>query len=275
MTEPMIMKARTSAPVKEVRHALTDPAALRQWLADEVDVDLPRTFAFWGRHVPEGDAPHQRLLHADDDTIRFAWTLDGVETTSEISLAEDGDGTLITVTQTGVDVQAAMTESSIRGVLYTYWYMIISGLVDLVEGRGVGPRADFTSGVLEAEIVIAAPQERVYAALTESDQAAAWFGYPIGIEPHEGGRFAMGGFDAGGPAARIFDVTEGRGMSIDFGTSITTWELEGTGGKTRLTFSSSGFDTPPYSGWVGWLSGLAELRRYLEIPDWTPVWTQA
>jgi hypothetical protein len=35
----------------------------------------------------------------------------------------------------------------------------------------------------------------------------------------------------------------------------------------------SGFDAgqPPYAAWGGFLSGIAELRRYHEIPDWQPI----
>ena len=40
------------------------------------------------------------MLHVDERTIRFAWTLDGVETTSQIEVAEDEDGTLVTLSQT-------------------------------------------------------------------------------------------------------------------------------------------------------------------------------
>ena len=38
----------------------------------------------------------------------------------------------------------------------------------------------------------------------------------------------------------------------------------------------SGFDpaNPPYPGWVGWLGGVAELRRYHELPRWRSIWRQ-
>ena len=49
MTEPMSLRVRLAAPIHAVRHALTDAAALRVWLAEHAEVDLPRTFAFWGR----------------------------------------------------------------------------------------------------------------------------------------------------------------------------------------------------------------------------------
>ena len=80
--------------------ALTDPAALRVWLAEHADVELPGKYEFWGRYTPDGAKPHQRVLHVDERTIRFAWTVDGVETTVEFQLAEDEGGTLVTLSQT-------------------------------------------------------------------------------------------------------------------------------------------------------------------------------
>jgi hypothetical protein len=26
--------------------------------------------------------------------------------------------------------------------------------------------------------------------------------------------------------------------------------------------------------WMGWLSGVAELRRYCELDDWAPIWLE-
>jgi hypothetical protein len=36
----------------------------------------------------------------------------------------------------------------------------------------------------------------------------------------------------------------------------------------------SGFDTqqPPYAAWLGTLGGIAELRRFHELPDWHSIW---
>jgi len=275
MTEPMILRARAAAPLKEVHQALTDPAALRTWLAEYAEVELPTRYEFWGRYTPEGDVAHQTLQHADDTTIRFGWLLDGVEVTTEISLeAENDESTLVAVSVSPFDYQEMMSGTSIRGVLQTFWALALANLVDHLEGRPLTPKADFTSPQMREEIVIAAPVEAVWKSLTDSEQASSWFGYPIGIEPYLGGRFAMGGFDNPEPA-RVIDLDEGRMMSTDWGsTGITTWELEESGGQTRLTFVQSGFaaDNPPYAGWMGWLSGVAELRRFHELADWQPIW---
>ena len=82
LNEPDLrLRADRAAPPRSVHGALTDPAALRVWLAEHAEVDLPGRSEFWGRFTPDGAEPHQRLLHADDRTLRFAWAVDGVATT--------------------------------------------------------------------------------------------------------------------------------------------------------------------------------------------------
>lgn len=279
MTEPMKIVARTTAPLKEVHHALTDAAMLREWLAEHARVELPERYEFWGRHTPEGDAPHQRLLHADDRGLRFAWLLGGEEMTTEFALSEGEDGgTLITVTQTGVDEAAAQRGEGLQNVLYTFWYVATANLVDRLEGRAVTGWCDFAGAELRTEVEIAAPREKVYDALIDGEKVSEWFGIPIGIEPFVGGRYAMGGLESG-YAAKIVDLEPQRRLGVDWGegVGVATWELADSDGATRLTFVQSGFDreNPPFTGWCGSLSGLAELRRYLELPDWRPIWAPA
>jgi len=274
MSDLMIIRARVPASVKQVRHALTDPDTMRVWLAEHVEVELPGTYAFWGRSTPEGDAPHQRLLHADDRTVRFAWTLDGVETTSEFAVEEDGpDSAIVSVSQSHFDMREALEDTNIRGVLQTYWYLVLANLVEHFEGRALTPKPDFTFAELRAEVLIDASPAKVYASLIDSETVSRWFGYPIEIEPRVGGRYSMGGFDAEGEPARILELEPDRKVSIDWGhNGVGTWELEGSGGKTRLTMVQSGFDRTPYAAWLGSISGLAELRRFNEMADWSPIW---
>src|SRR5262245_42301624 len=124
MTEPDLrLRAVVPASPKTVYEALTDPAALHVWLAEHADVELPGKYEFWGRSTPDGAEPHQRVLHVDDSTIRFAWTVEGVETTVAFELAEDDDGTLVTLSQTDLpsfeDILA--DKAGARGSLSTFW----------------------------------------------------------------------------------------------------------------------------------------------------------
>lgn len=277
MTEPMILRARVAAPAATVRYALTDPELLRIWLAEEVEVDVPNKFEFWGKYTPEGDAPHQRLVHADDTSVKFNWLLDGVDTTVELGVEpESDDSTIVVLSQSHFDIQEAMEDTSIRGALQTFWCLAIANLVDHLEGRELTHRHDFTATELRVDSVIDAPLDEVYESLIDSKQVSAWFGYPIEIEPYKGGRYAMGGFESG-YAAKIIDLTPGQSVTVDWGKpGVQTWELADSGGKTRLTFVQSGWgsENPPHAGWMGSVSGLAELRRYHELRDWRPIWIQ-
>jgi uncharacterized protein YndB with AHSA1/START domain len=272
MTEPMILRARVAAPLAAVHRALTSADALRTWLAEHAEADLPHRWVFWGRYTPEGDAPHQRLLHVDEHALRFTWLLDGEETTSEIRLtAEHDDTTVITVSQTHFDPQEALPGTTIRGVLATFWCLSIANLVNYLEGRELTPRCDFTSQTLRAELTIGASRPAVYESLIDAEQVTRWFGVPMEIEPRVGGAWSMVSY--GG--AKIVDLVQDTRVSLDWGDDfgVQTWELAGSGGETKLTFVCSGFTgQPPYSGWLGTLAGFAELRRFHEISNWEPIW---
>jgi uncharacterized protein YndB with AHSA1/START domain len=277
MSAPMKLRARAGVPVKEVHQALTDAAALRTWLAEYAEVDLPERYEFWGRYTPEGDAAHQRPLHVDDRTVRFSWLLGGEETTVEITLAEDGPrATILSLTQTHIPSwEEVMSGNNIRGVLHTYWSLAIANLVDYLEGRPLNPMCDFTSSTMAAEALIDASPDAVYDSLVDPEKFRRWFGAKVDIEPHVGGRWAMGGFDLDPSPAKILELEPGRKMTMGWPHGMVAgWELADSAGKTRLTFVQSGFDTdnPPYDAWMGWLSGVAELRRYHELSDWRPIW---
>ena len=144
MIEPDLrLRAVVPAPPKIVYEALTDPAALRVWLAEHAAVELPDRYEFWGRYTPDGAEPHQRVLHADERTIRFAWTVDGVEATVQFELAEDEDGTLVTLSHSDLPSfeEVLADRAGARGALQTHWTLAIANLVDYLDGRDPTPRA--------------------------------------------------------------------------------------------------------------------------------------
>ena len=280
MTEPDLrLRAVVPAPLKVVYEALTDPAALRVWLAEHAEVDLPGRYEFWGRFTPDGAEPHQRVLHVDERTIRFAWTLDGVQTTTQIEVAEDEDGTRVTLSQSDLPsfAEVLADKAGARGTLQTFWSLAIANLADYLAGRELTPKCDFTSSELHASVVIDAAPEQVFDSMIQPEVFRKWSGANVDIEPCVGGRFAMGGFELDPGGAKFVEFEPGRKASLRFADGETTsWELEGSDGKTRLTVVHSGFDpaNPPYPGWTGWLGGIAGLRRYHELPRWRSIWRQ-
>ena len=156
-----------------------------------------------------------------------------------------------------------------RGALQTFWSLAIANLADYLAGRALTPKCDFTSADLHAEVVIDAAPEAVFDSMTQPEQFRRWFGANVDIEPYVGGRFAMGGFELDPGGIKFVEFEPGRKATLRFADGLTaSWELEGSDGKTRLTLVQSGFDptNPPYPGWAGWLAGVAELRRYHELP---------
>jgi len=280
VTEPDLrLRAVVPAPLKVTYEALTDPAALRVWLAEQADVDLPGKYEFWGRYTPDGAQPRQRVLHVDERTIRFAWTLDGVETTTHIEVAEDEDGTLVTLSQSDLPSFADVLadKAGARGALPTFWSLAIANLADYLAGRELTPKCDFTSSELHASVVIDAAPDKVFDSMIQPEVFRKWFGANVDIEPYVGGRFAMGGFELDPGGAKFVEFEPGRKAALRFADGETTsWELEGSDGKTRLTMVHSGFDpaNPPYPGWAGWLGGIAGLRHYHELARRRSIWRQ-
>jgi uncharacterized protein YndB with AHSA1/START domain len=275
MSETVVLRARTTAPVDRVRRAVTDAAEVGTWLAEHAAVELPDRFEFWGRFTPEGDAPHQVLRHVDDHSLRFGWKIGGEDTTVEITWAADGDDTLVTVSQSHFPGwEVAVAETSVLGYLYTYWCLSLANLVDHVEGRPLTPKVDFVTAEMRGEVLIDAPVDAVAHSLVDAEQYSRWFGAKIDIEPWVGGRVAMGGFEQNPEPAKVVDFEPGKRMGVAWGEMVSTWELAESEGRTRLTFVQSGFDTgnPPFGAWAGWLSGVAELRRFHELADWRPIW---
>jgi uncharacterized protein YndB with AHSA1/START domain len=277
MNDTLRLRVRVLAPIEAVHRALTDAGELRTWLAEHAEVELPHRYQFWGRYTPDGAAPRQRLLHADEHTLRFSWPLDGRDTTVEIGLTPQPDGhTVLSLSQTPFPTwQEALAGTGIQGQLHTFWALALANLVDHVEGRELTGRCDLTSPEMRARLTIDAAPEAVFDSLINPDTFAQWFGARIGIEPHLGGRFAMGGFELDAAPAKIIDLDQDRRLGLRWPDGmVTDWELEGSAGKTRLTIVQSGFDdaNPPYGGWMGWLGGMAELRRFHELPGWRPMW---
>jgi uncharacterized protein YndB with AHSA1/START domain len=278
MTEPDLrLRAVVPAPLTVTYAALTDPAALRVWLAEHAEVDLPGTYEFWGRFTPDGAEPRQRVLHVDERTIRFAWTVEGVEATVQFEVAEAEDGTLVTLSQSDLPSFADVIadRAGARGAMQTFWSLAIANLADYLAGRELTPKCDFTSSDLRASVVIGAPPDEVFGSLTQPEHFRRWFGANVDIEPYVGGRFAMGGFELDPAGARFVEFEPGRKARLRFADGmLDSWELDGSDGRTRLTVMHSGFDpaNPPYPGWAGWLGGIAALRRYHELPNWRSIW---
>ena len=140
--------------------------------------------------------------------------------------------------------------------------------------------ADLAGGIILAEVEIAAPPERVFRALTESDEILRWWGSPDAYKTESwtsdlraGGAWRADGrgsdgtpFSVGG---RFLEVDPPRRLvqtwsaDWDAGAETTlTYQLSASNGGTRLTLRHEGFAGRPEAcqshagGWelvLGWL----------------------
>ena len=135
---------------------------------------------------------------------------------------------------------------------------------------------------IERTVELAAPPEKVWAALTTSEGLAAWFGDEAAIDPRPGGSAWMKWNEGHTAQMRVERVEEPRVFGFTwhiFGLpdddprrTYVEFTLEPADGGTRLTVVESGFAQlsaeafhEAFDGNTrGWASELAELGAYLD-----------
>jgi uncharacterized protein YndB with AHSA1/START domain len=285
-TQTYTLRVLIGAPPEAVYAALTDAAALRAWLAEHAEVAMDSgIFEFWGRFTPEGERGRQRLLGAEPgQRLRFSWTLEGAGTQVDITLEPQDGGTPLT--------QLTLTHSNLapRASGDSYWVrdllmLSLANLASYCEGRGIGPRCDFTAfsdTEARASVEIAAPPTEVFASLIEPAQLNRWIADRAEVEPEVGGRYDFG-WDHG--PVKILELEPDKVLAYSWRHSfqdaegpdatVVRWELEGSQGRTHLTIVHSGFGgtkrrTEGYQ--LGWMEFLASLKRMHEAgAAWRPV----
>jgi len=276
MTDKVVIQTIIFAPPATVYLALTDAVALTAWFAEYVDCAPDKgRFAFWGRYTPFGDVPRQQLLAVDiDERLCLGWTVDGVETTVDITIqpVEAGDTTL-TLIQSPVP-----TWDGDRASVADFWCLAIGNLANFVEGRSLVPRHDYLAlpgEEAQAEIDIDASPEEVFEALIDPVHLDRWIAATAVVEPRAGGRYSFG-WDHGpmkiielDPPERLVYSWHNNGW-LD---TVVDWRIAPEGMYTRATVRHTGFvDGRPFDGYqIGWRDFLVRLQRMIEIgAAWRP-----
>ena len=153
-------------------------------------------------------------------------------------------------------------------------------------GSGI-VRPDFTNpdAEIRLSIVIDAPREKVFRALTDPEVMAKWFSLPSSkppvVEPRVGGTYDLGwtyemyGKQVTAGTTRILDIVENERLVTDWldwrGDATRkpqrlAWLLENVGGKTKVTLVHDGFERPADMGDYpfGWVYFLDELKKAAE-----------
>jgi uncharacterized protein YndB with AHSA1/START domain len=265
------LRVRIDAPPDSVRLALTDADTMTEWFAEQAEVALDEgQYEFWGRYTPHGDRPHQQLTSADP--LSFRWELAGTESTVDVGIVPDGDGTVVTVTHTGYPV-------SENTALDCFWHVSLANLVAQCEGVATMPPFDFSApaqGDSLIRTVIDVPAEQVFASLLDPSQVDKWAGGTATIEPEVGGRYDFG-WDHG--PTTIVELEQDKVLAYgwsypDSPDTLVRWQLREARGSTFLTLVHSGFadDALAEQFRQGWPGFLVELKRILELgPAWQPI----
>lgn len=182
---------RVDAPRDLVFEVLTQPSQIAQWFGqsadfpDGVHVGAEGTFG-WTEH---GDFPARVEAYEPPRTFAFTWGTPGDplrednSTTATFTLEDDGDGTLLTVVESGFDTlgeasgRRAAMEDNAQG-----WTEELDELVThahgLASGTGLRPHAELDAGRITRSVLVGAPQQTTWDVLVDPAAIREWWGHP-------------------------------------------------------------------------------------------------
>ena len=274
MPDKIEMKVHVEAPPARVFEALTESSELEQWFAEKAFVSQEeKRYDFWGRFTPgapgEDDGRHRLVVYEADAKLGFDWRFRGDDTRVDIALEPTAKGTLLKLEQ---HIPArSKTECSVGD----FWLLSFENLRRFVEDGATAVRCDYSTaprGSVELVVDIGAPREEVFRALTVPEQINRWIAKNASIELEVGGRFDYG-WDGEGPV-KIVELFPNEKLVHTWRhgsdpETITSWTLEGSGGRTRLHLVHSGFgdDRGTEDFRTGWLKHIVWLKSMLEKGD--------
>lgn len=276
---------------ERVFRALTEPAELKRWFAESVDVELREGghYRFWGKHTygaPQRGEARQRITGIEKDrALAFAWPFEGADSEVSIQL-EPGkakDETRLTLRHVFPAPPSVPYGAELVDDL---WKLTIGNLdAHLRGGEGI-VLPDYTDPepAIRLSIVIDAPRERVFRALIEPAALNRWIASKAEVEPRVGGKYRYGwkypyaGRDVEGGPTRILDLVPNERLVTDWpdwrgddsrGSTRVAWILESlTEKQTRLTLIHGGFSRVADFGDYpfGWGEFARQLKSEAEAP---------
>lgn len=267
---------------ERVYQALTTTQALETWLAESADVDMENDqFLFWGKYTPANpsrQSKHISLLdHKANRLLKFSWQIHDNPTTVTIKLRErDADTSIMTLIHEG---GGTLHHQEHQYTLEDFWFLHMENLRRYLDGKPSEARVDFSqpmNGNIKHILESDATPEQIYAVLTQPELIEKWIASNAQIDLQKGGEYDLGW---GIEGIKIVDLDEHKRLSLTWheedpnDVTIASWTLDASGGKTRITFTHSGFDDDHRNDgiWTGWMNFLNWIRSVAEYgPDWQP-----
>jgi uncharacterized protein YndB with AHSA1/START domain len=272
------MQLTVAALPERVFRALTDAAELSTWFAEHADISLAeKHYDFWGRFTPDNPdrahGHHTLLSITDNRYLKFQWQVREAETTVEWFLEPRDEGTLVILRQANAPPAHGIALSTIED----FWFLSLENLRRHLDGRPL-TRCDFSAirpGDITHSLEIDGLKVAVFDALINPQQLERWIASQATVEPRVGGTYDLGWKGAG--RLKILELIPDEKLSLEWPegerTSVVTWTLAESGGKTRLTLVHSGFgpDEPTGGLNAGWLNFMGWVRSLVEYgPAWAP-----
>lgn len=135
---------------------------------------------------------------------------------------------------------------------------------------------------IRRELVVEAPIEQVWEALTNAEHLSKWFGDSAEIDLRPGGRARFGWSEFNDSSEAIVEVVDRRSRfsfrwealrdtPVEQASTLVEFSLESVGEGTRLTLVESGFAALPEDAYdhrfeensSGWTAELKDLSVYL------------
>lgn len=266
-------------PAEQIYSALIDPKALTQWFTEHTDISVDeKRYDFWGRFTPDNpnrEQGHHRLIRViPSRLVEFEWRLRDTDSLVQYEIHQNAANCVLTMYHQNLP-RARPNQSSIGD----FWSHVLEGLRHWLEkGRAYQllEYAELQRGDVSVTVDINVPPPMVFNALTDSTQMERWVGSKGMIDPKSGGKIDFGW---GMGPVKILEIVQDEKLSYSWQwedelDTITTWTLNGSGGKTRVTIVHSGFaperDSEDY--FIGWSKFLLRLKTMLEEgPDWKRV----
>ena len=261
-----------NAPLARVWQALTDNDDLTTWFAEHASCDAGQSrYDFWGKHTP-GDpdrsgGQHRITRHEPERHLAFEWKLRGATTDVEFEVSAEDTKTMLVMRHRGLP-ELKPYQSSIGD----FWTHVLEGLRFWLEGGAPYPLMDYhepPQGDVRITVDIAADPHHVFLGLVQPTELNRWVATDAKVDPKPGGEYSYGWEH--GPV-KILEIEPDKKLSFAWswpeeGETVTTWELDGSGGRTRVTVVQSGFAPKRNSEdyYIGWFKFVHRLKTMMEV----------